>query len=350
MRKKGKIKSFLMGTIFPFFTVILLVSVSLIVYEQIKMTAGDKPFVVSLVMLLTVCALSVLFVVGDKIRRKITNEAPVKEILDATEKIASGDFSVRFTTIHSYENYNDYDLIKENLNAMVAELEKSEILKTDFISNVSHEIKTPLSIIQNYISLVQEEKDEEKRKKYIETVILATKRLSSLITNVLKLNKLEHQELNVEYQKIRLDQMLAEAILSFEDLIDKKQIEIDCSLEEIEINSSASCLEIVWNNLISNAIKFTEPNGKITIKLYRKMDEIVVEVADTGCGISADTGAKIFDKFYQGDTSHSGEGNGLGLALVKKVIDLIGGKISVESQLGKGSKFTIVLKDTGYEN
>ena len=170
-----------------------------------------------------------------------------------------------------------------------------------------------------------------------------------MITNVLKLNKLEHQELNLEYQKIRLDQMLEEAVLSFEDLIDRKNITLDCNLEEVEIFSSASCLEIVWNNLISNAIKFTEPDGKITIKLYRQLGDVIVEVADTGCGISKDVGARIFDKFYQGDTSHAQEGNGLGLALVKKVIDTIGGQISVESQLGKGSKFTIVLKDTEYE-
>lgn len=349
MKVKSKIKSSFLGTLFPFLTVISIVTISLIVYEQIKMTAKDKPLIVTLVMLLTVGALSILFVVGDKIRRKITNETPVKEILEGTEKIASGDFSVRFTTIHSYENLNEYDRIKENLNAMVAELQKSEILKTDFISNVSHELKTPLSIIQNYISLLQTEEDQEKRKKYIETVILATKRLSSLITNVLKLNKLEHQELNLEYQKIRLDQMLEEAVLSFEDLIDRKNITLDCNLEEVEIFSSASCLEIVWNNLISNAIKFTEPDGKITIKLYRQLGDVIVEVADTGCGISKDVGARIFDKFYQGDTSHAQEGNGLGLALVKKVIDTIGGQISVESQLGKGSKFTIVLKDTEYE-
>lgn len=344
-KKKYKLKYFLLGTIFPFVTVFLMVGISLIIYEQIKQAAADKPFIVTVVMFLAMLFLSLMFVIGDKIRRKITNDTPVKEILEATEKIASGDFSVRLSTVKAYENYNDYDLIKENLNTMAAELEKSEILKTDFISNISHELKTPLAIIQNYIFLLQGDLDKETKKKYIQTVISATKRLTNLITNVLKLNKLEHQELKLDYQNIRLDDMLSNAVLNFEELIEQKEIQIDCRLEEIEIYSSLSSLEIVWNNLLSNAIKFTDNGGKITVRSYKEKGDAIVEVSDTGCGISAETGARIFDKFYQGDTSHSQEGNGLGLALVKKVIDLIGGEISVKSELGKGSTFKVVLKE-----
>lgn len=344
-KKKNWLKSFLLGIIFPFFTIVVISSVCIFVYEQVRRDAEGNGFLIYLVMFLTVGALSMLFVIGDLLRRKITNDTPVREILEATEKIASGDFSVRLMTARSFENYNDYDLIKENLNAMAKELEKSEILKTDFISNLSHELKTPLSIIQNYIFLLQGDLDGETKKKYIDIVVSATKRLTSLVTNILKLNKLENQTLNIEYEKINLSEMLAEVVLSYEEIIDKKRIELECDFDEVEIVSCSSYLEIIWNNLLSNAIKFTENGGKITVKLKKDRSKVVFEVADTGCGISQETGARIFDKFYQGDTSHSGEGNGLGLALVKKVIDIIGGEISVKSELGKGSTFKVVLKD-----
>lgn len=344
-KKNNRFLSFLLGSIIPFITVSLIAFSCTAVFIAVNKVSNGNNTVVFFVMLATVFALSVLFLVGDKLRHKISTETPVKEILDATEKIASGDFSVRITTTHPYEKYNDYDLIKENLNAMAAELEKSEILKTDFISNVSHELKTPLSIIQNYIFLLQGELDKDTKEKYIQTVIMATKRLNNLISNILKLNKLEHQELNLEYEKIRLDDMLSEAVLSFENIIDKKQLQIECNLQEVEIVSSKNYLEIVWSNLLSNAIKFTENGGKIKVTLKEEFGNAVVEVADTGCGISKEIGARIFDKFFQCDTSHSSEGNGLGLALVKKVIDLIGGEISVKSEPNVGSTFKVVLKD-----
>ena len=266
-KKKNWLKSFLLGIIFPFFTIVVISSVCIFVYEQVRRDAEGNGFLIYLVMFLTVGALSMLFVIGDLLRRKITNDTPVREILEATEKIASGDFSVRLMTARSFENYNDYDLIKENLNAMAKELEKSEILKTDFISNLSHELKTPLSIIQNYIFLLQGDLDGETKKKYIDIVVSATKRLTSLVTNILKLNKLENQTLNLEYEKINLSEMLAEVVLSYEEIIDKKQIELECDFDEVEIVSCSSYLEIIWNNLLSNAIKFTENGGKITVKL-----------------------------------------------------------------------------------
>lgn len=329
----------------PFLSVSATVTISLFVYIRINSASNGDGLLVTLVMLITIVTLSVLLVICDRIQRKITMEDPVQEILDATQKISSGDFSIRLESSHIYDKYNNYDLIKDNLNKMVAELEKSEILKNNFVSNISHEIKTPLAIIQNYIVLLQGDLDEETKNKYIQTVTSATKRLNNLVTNALKLNKLEHQELNLECEKIRLHDMLSETVISFEEIIDKKHIDIQCYFDEVEIVSSYSSLELVWNNLLSNAVKFTDDGGKITVKLYREGKNAVVEVADTGCGISPETGAHIFDKFYQGDTSHSCEGNGLGLSLVKKVIDVIGGEISVISELGKGSTFKVVLKE-----
>ena len=329
-----------------FLTVVLTVTVALGIFVAVNRSSGGDTATITVTMLIAIGVLSALFTLIDLIRRKIMVNRPVNKILDATERIAAGDFSVRLYATHTYEKYDEYDLIMENLNIMAAELEKSEILKTDFVSNVSHELKTPLAIIQNYVSLLQKPGlDDETRQKYAQTVSEATVRLSDLVTNILKLNKLENQQLTPEISRFRLDEALAEAVLQYEDLIDSKELTLACELEEISISSSQSYLEIVWNNLISNAIKFTEKGGRIELSLKREGGNAVVRVSDSGCGISPEIGARIFDKFYQGDTSHAGEGNGLGLALVKKVIDVLGGEISVSSEVGVGSTFTIVLKD-----
>ena len=296
-------------------------------------------------MAIVIIFLSLVCTLIDLFRRRIMTERPVTDILNATKKIASGDFSVRLTTLHSVDDYDDFDLIKENLNAMAVELDKSEILKTDFISNVSHEIKTPLSVIRNYVGLIKDERDEQERKKYAKIIVSATERLSSLVTNVLLLNKLENQSLNYSPTEIPLHEQLAQAVLLFEDEIDKKEINLEYKVDDCYITSFSQGLEIVWSNLISNAVKFTNQGGTITIKAKKRGDIVTVSVSDDGCGMDAETGARIFDKFYQGDTSHGAKGNGLGLALVKKVIDLIGGKITVKSQKDKGSTFTVEIKD-----
>ena len=232
----------------------------------------------------------------------------------------------------------------ENLNAMTAELEKSEILKTGFISDISHEIRTPLAIIQNYVHSLQNEDGETTRKQYTETIISACKRLNNLISNILVLNKLENQTLSIAHETVKLHDSITDAILRYEEIIEKKELEIECNLTEMEIISSSSLLEIIWNNLLSNAIKFTENKGKISINLKPTQKGAVIEISDTGCGISPEIGARIFDKFFQVDSSRLQEGNGLGLALVKRVIDLLGGEISVSSVIGHGSTFTITLK------
>lgn len=300
--------------------------------------------VIAIAILCSITVIATMFTVADIIRRKIMIDKPVREILSATQKIAEGDFSVRLTPKHSYDKYDEYDMIKENLNAMASELEKNEVLKTDFISNVSHEIKTPVSIIKSYASLLERETSIEKRTEYRHQIALASNRLSELVTNILQLNKLENQALKLEYKMVKLDDMLADAIINFEKVIEEKKIELDCDFDEVVVSSSPTYLKIIWNNLISNAIKFTESGGTVSVSVKWVDGEAVVKVSDTGCGIDSETGKRIFDKFYQGETSHSGEGNGLGLALVKKVIDVLGGEISVSSELGKGTTFTVKIK------
>ena len=321
-----------MGYVLFFLTTAIAVTGAFIAFIAVEDKGNTA---IAIAILCSIVVIATFFTVADIIRRKIMIDKPVKEILSATQKIAEGDFSVRLKPKHSYDKYNEYDMIKENLNAMAMELEKNEVLKTDFISNVSHEIKTPVSIIKSYASLLEKETDIGKRTEYRHQIALASNRLSELVTNILQLNKLENQALKLEYKMIRLDDMLADSIINFERIIEEKKLEIECDFDEVVVSSSKSYLEIIWNNLISNAIKFTEPGGKVYVSAKWIDGEAVVIVRDTGCGIDAETGKRIFDKFYQGETSHSGEGNGLGLALVKKVIDVLGGEISVSSELGQ---------------
>jgi signal transduction histidine kinase len=338
------------GAISFFILIAVIMQMAILIYDYIRERTDNITWIAILI-LIEIIILATFCTVFDWIRRKITVERPTQKIVDATEKIAEGDFSTRLEIKHEYGKYNQYDLIMENLNKMATELQKNEVLKTDFISNVSHEIKTPLAVIQNYSTLLQDETlDSETRKNYSKTLISASKRITDLITNILKLNKLENQEIQEKHEAFNLTEALAENVVEFETIIEKKNLELNCDFDEVTIFSSKSLLEIVWNNLISNAIKFTPDGGKIDITLKRKDKNVEIKVIDTGCGMTSETGAKIFEKFYQGDTSHASAGNGLGLALVKKVIDILGGEIAVQSEINKGSTFTIILKDVVYEN
>lgn len=328
-----------------FVTIAVIITVAIMVFDAVSRKFGGDRAVLSVVMLITIAFLALVCTVIDAVRRKITVNRPVERILEATQRIAAGDFSIRLQISHSYRRYDEYDLIAENINRMAGELSRTEVVHNDFISNVSHELKTPISILRSYAMALRNEKlDPAVRNYYAQVLVAASDRLSALVTNILKLNKLENQELSPQYETIRLDEMLAQSLLQFEEKIDEKGLELDCDLKEVYVKSDANFLEIVWNNLISNAVKFTEPGGKIKVTLGAENGQAVVRVSDTGCGISRETGMHIFDKFYQGETSHAQEGNGLGLALVKKVIDILGGEISVESEEGKGSEFIVKLQ------
>ncbi|MGN0817814.1 MAG: ATP-binding protein [Candidatus Coproplasma sp.] len=342
MKSKGKLLS-LRGAIAFFLTISVVVTVAVMIYALVEERCDNRW--IALIMLCVIVVLAALCTLFDCIRRKLTVDKPVQKIMDATERIASGDFSVRLEIDRPLSRHNDYDYIMENINRMAAELAKTEVLHNDFISNVSHELKTPLAVIRSYAALLRDGNiGEEERRQYADTLVAASERLSDLVVNVLKLNKLENQEIKPEYERIKLDEMLADAVVRFEEAIEQKNIGLECELDEVSVISSPSCLEIIWNNLLSNAVKFTDCGGKISVSLKGEGNNAIVKISDTGCGISPETGKHIFEKFYQGDTSHASEGNGLGLALVKKVIDVLGGEISVESEPGKGAAFTIVLR------
>lgn len=344
MKNKTKKTTFsFLGYLIFFFTVSAVTALSIILYNAISEKTNNR-FVITLVTFIAILFMSLVYTTIDLFRRKFLIEKPVNEILTATEKVMKGDLSVKLEISHSPNNFNEFDVIKQNINDMISELSRQEIFKTDFISNVSHEIKTPLSIILNYANALNNEKlDNETKKQYIQSLTEASKRLNNLITNILKLNKLENQVIVPDNKLVDLNDLISQIIFNFDELISQKNIKLFCDIDEIKILSDASLLEIVFNNLISNAIKFTDSDGKIEISLKQENQHIIIKVKDNGCGIDSESGSHIFDKFYQAETSRSGEGNGLGLALVKQVISLIGGEISVESEVNKGSTFTVKL-------
>ena len=267
----------------------------------------------------------------------------MQNICKAAQKVAAGDFSVRLDVYKNKKRKNEIDILKEDFNTMVTELASIEKLKDNFVADVSHEIKTPLSVIQGYADLLQTNGiSDEQRSEYIKRISEQINKLTNLVTNILKLNKIESKEI-VCKEKFSLDEQMRFCILSLEDLINEKDIEIEVNLDEVEINSDPVLLELVWNNLLSNAVKFTDRGGMICVSLSNQGNVVIATVRDTGCGMSEETCKHIFDKFYQGDTSHSQEGNGLGLALVDRVVTLLDGEILVSSQPNKGSEFKIIL-------
>ncbi|MBR2353681.1 MAG: HAMP domain-containing histidine kinase [Clostridia bacterium] len=295
--------------------------------------------------MVNVILISIGMAIVDYLRRKFTVDRPVRQITEATEQIMNGDFSVRIKPI-SGAGTDGFNQIGEAINAMAAELSGTESLRTDFIANVSHEMKTPLAVMQNYGTLLQKsDLTEEQRMEYSEAITNASRRLSDMITNILKLNRLENQQIFPQPTTYNLAEQLCESLLQYESVWERKGISIETDLAEgVWVCADEELLSLVWNNLFSNAFKFTEEGGAVTLTLTADEDYATVTVKDTGCGMSSEVGAHIFEKFYQGDTSHATQGNGLGLALVKRVIDVTQGEIKVTSTVGVGTTFTVKIR------
>lgn len=291
---------------------------------------------------INILIITALFTAFDIVRRKITIERPIKHINSALDKITAGDFNVRLKTTAVAPAFSE---IMTSINTMTGELSGVETLRNDFISNVSHEMKTPLAVISNYATLLQSpDLSEEDRLEYAKTVSQCSTHLGELISNILKLNKLENQQIFPEAVKFNLSEQLCESLLNFETEWEKKNIDISTSIpEDIYVTADSELLSIVWNNLLSNAFKFTDNGGKVSISLEADKTTAIVTITDTGCGMTAETGSRIFEKFYQGDTSHAMHGNGLGLTLVKRIIDITDSEISVSSILNEGSTFTVKI-------
>lgn len=340
-RKVPRVLSILIFTI----PIMVVSTISIMSFWAIYQSTGENLGLTATIVPFILLGLGIICSAVDAWRRKYTVTNQVEEILKATEEITNGNFNIKLNPLHDYGKYDDFDIIKLNIVKMARELDKNEILKSDFISNLSHEIKTPLAIIRNSATMLMSKNLSEKEKQeYLKSMNNTVTKLTNLISNILKLNKLEHQQIGFENIDFDLSELVRESVIEFESLIEKKNLKLNLDIEDITLKNDSSLFEIIINNLISNAIKFTDENGKIDISLKRENSNVILSVKDNGIGMDSETGLKIFEKFYQGDTSHREQGNGLGLALVKNVINIIGGEITVESEIGKGSKFIVKVK------
>lgn len=345
MKKKQRLVGFSQFLIF-FATVAVPVTVCTLVFLADVQLPREVIAASAVKTLIAVVVLSAFFAMIDALRRRYTVELPVKSILEATERITNGDFNVQIPLNSASGRRDEFVIIAENINKMAKELSGIESLRSDFVSNVSHEMKTPLAVIRSGCTMLSRPGlSEETRLELAHSMEQTCISMSEMITNVLRLNKLESQSIYPEAGRYDLGEQLCECVLGFENVWEQKNIDIETDIDEgVEIIADEQLLALVWNNLISNALKFTEPGGKVGIFLKKEGEYATVTVSDTGCGISANVGKHIFEKFYQGDTSHSSQGNGLGLALVKRIADITGADLSVKSRVGEGSSFSVRIK------
>lgn len=268
--------------------------------------------------------------------------SPLVKFSSALMEVGKGNFKIELD--ENKYHIEELKQMTQNFNLMVKELNNIETFRSDFIANVSHEFKTPLASIEGYTMLLQSNNlTEEEKSEYTKKILSSTKRLSNLVGIILQISRLENQGIIAKKNRFKLDEQLRQALLLLESKWTRKNIDLDIDLAPITFYGNEELLMQIWANIFSNAIKFTPNNGTIACTLKQDDGFIITTISDNGIGMSKDVQKHIFEKFYQGDKSHSSEGNGLGLALVKRIIDLCGGTIEVQSEYGKGSAFTIKL-------
>lgn len=274
--------------------------------------------------------------------------SPMMKLGDAMRKVAGGDFTVRLDCTSKIRDVRE---VYGSFNTMVKELGNTETLQTDFVSNVSHEFKTPINAIEGYASLLQDSQlTDEQKNAYIDKIIFNTRRLSDLVGNILLLSKVNNQTISLKASTFRLDEQVRQSILALESKWEKKEIEFDIDLDEVEYTGYENLLSHVWLNLIDNAVKFSPQNGQIRIRLKQLDGSVTFSIWDNGLPIpEADIG-RIFSKFYQGDNSHASEGNGLGLALVRKIVSAAHGTINVTSSEDAGTEFVVALPNSSSDS
>lgn len=323
-------------TIFTVVEVVAALLIAWIVARLFEIDLNDSPFYLFAIISIVVAA-GVAVLINSFFLK------PIKRLIDSMKKVSEGDFSIH---LKKHSKVKEIGILNRSFNTMVDELGETEVLQTDFVSNVSHEIKTPLNAIEGYATLLQDSDcTEEERCRYVDKILFNTKRLSDLVGNVLILSKLESGAFDINATVYRLDEQIRESIMLLESKWVEKEIEFDVELDAVKHNGDKKLLYHVWNNLLSNAIKFSPEGGLIAIRLYESDGDIVFTIDDCGPGISESVKKHLFDKFYQADSSHKQEGNGLGLALVKRIIDISEGEISAENLPDLGCRFKVILKN-----
>lgn len=270
---------------------------------------------------------------------------PLQEMIQATERIAKGDFKVHIQ--ESFAEKSDFGILQRSFNHMAAELDGIEMFRNDFINNFSHEFKTPIVSLQGFAHQLQAGGlSPEEQREYIRIIATESDRLAKMATNILLLSKLENQAIVTDKTEFYLDEQIRTCLLLLEKQWTDKNIELNVDLDEVRYCFNEDMLSQVWVNLFSNAFKFTPQNGTVFCTLRATDRMITVTIADTGEGMSEEVTRHIFEKFYQGDSSHAGEGNGIGLTIVGRILVLASGRITVDSRPGGGSVFTVLLPTT----
>ena len=328
------------------FRLVLLVAAELVVSVFLAVWIGDllnryviRDWDIPLMLSLVVISLLVgVFVTGFLSRLFFD---PIKKLRHAMGKVAGGDFTTKLTTRSSSREIQE---IYSGFNLMTDELRSMEVLQTDFVSNVSHEFKTPLGAIEGYSTLLQDcENLTPQQREYVDKIVFNTQRLSSLTGSILLLSKLENQQIPTGQTRYSLDEQIRQSLVAMEPVWAGKNIELDVEMEGVTYFGNEPLMRHVWSNLLSNAVKFSPEGGLVQIGLARSGEEITFWVKDNGPGIPEESLAHIFSRFYQADSSHKQEGNGLGLALVEKILRLEGGGITAENCPDGGCCFTVTL-------
>ena len=270
---------------------------------------------------------------------------PLLILAHAACEVAGGNYKIQLPPHRSDGKVDEIDALYQDFNTMIKELDSTEILKSSFISNISHELKTPIAIISNYATLLAEGNlSEKERLEYLEKIKITVGDLAELISNILQISKLDNDQIKVNIESFNYSEEVIQCILARESILDEKNIDLQLDIpDEMYMESDLGLLKIVINNILSNAIKFTPENGCIHISLVEDERFARLSIADSGIGMTEDTIKHIFDKFYQADTSHKMKGNGLGLAMARKIVQLLNGSIEVNSKENIGSTFTVNL-------
>ncbi|MDN4618336.1 HAMP domain-containing sensor histidine kinase [Paenibacillus sp. PsM32] len=305
--------------------------------EPQNQTANPESPIRSLFNIFIICIL-----IGTTITAFLSKKAlnPIRRVIASIHQVAAGNFNVKV----DIKGIGELEELSESFNKMTQELASIETLRSDFINNFSHEFKTPIISIRGFAKLLQDNNlTEEERTEYLNIIVTESERLSALSSNILMLAKYENLEIIVDQSSFRLDEQIRKTIILMELKWSAKHLNINIDLEKVTFFGNEELTQQIWINLLDNAIKFSDPDSSITINLEKIENEIRFTIQDEGMGMNEETKSHIFDKFFQGNTSHASTGNGLGLPLVKRIVDLCRGKIQVQSELGNGSLFTILL-------
>ena len=322
-----------------FSTIIVTISAAIpsIVYSFINSLA--KPIIVPEIIIVSLSSLLVGVILSIFVGKILIS--PIKKLESSMEEVSNGNFDIHLKEGSIFDEVED---MYHYFNLMVKELKATETIQTDFISNASHEFKTPLNAIEGYATLLSDDSlSDEEKKIYVDKILFNTERMSQLVNNVLLISKLDNQSISKQSEFFLLDEQIRQSILFLEPKWEKKNIEFDIEFDTIKYYGNENLMIHVWNNLISNAIKFSPQNGIIKMILKIEDDNVLFSIEDNGPGVSEECKKYIFNKFYQADTSHKEEGYGLGLSLVKRIIDLSSGEIIVENVEPNGCRFTVYL-------